>query len=69
MEIGNAQDLDIVMPMCNLIQYSDNYSKTSGGLCQYYKDEPNDDVADSQSFKSKVKITGITPAGGKYKKC
>ena len=41
-EIGNAQDIDIVMPMYNLIEYSNNYSKTFGSLWQYYKDEPND---------------------------
>ena len=52
------------MPMYNLIEYSDNYSKTSGSLWQYYKDEPNDNLADSESFKSKVKITGNTPADG-----
>ena len=31
-EIGNAKDIDIVMPMYNLIEYSDNYLKTSGCL-------------------------------------
>ena len=41
-DIDNAQDIDIVMPMYNLIEYSDNYSKTSGSLWQYYKDESND---------------------------
>ena len=61
-EIDNAQDIDIVMPMYNLIEYSDNYSKTSGSLGQYYYDEPNDDLANSESFKSKVKITGNSPA-------
>ena len=50
------------MPMYSLIEYSDNYSKTSGSFWQYYKDEPNDTLADSESFKSKVKITGSTPA-------
>ena len=60
-DIDNAQDIDIVMPMYNLIEYSDNYSKTSGSLWQYYKDDPNDNLADSESFKSKVKITGKTP--------
>ena len=55
-DIDNAQDIDIVMPMYNLIEYSDNYSKTSGGLWQYYKDDPNDNLTDSESFKSKVKI-------------
>ena len=38
-EIDNAQDIDIVMPMYNLIEYSDNYSKTSGSLWQYYKNQ------------------------------
>ena len=41
-EIDNVHDIDIVMPMYNSIEYSDNYSKTSGSLWQYYKDEPND---------------------------
>ena len=50
--------------MYNLIEYSDNYSKKSGSLSQYYKDEPNDNLADSEPFISKVKITGSTPAGG-----
>ena len=44
------------MPVYNLIEYSDNYSKTSGSLWKYYKDDPNDNIADSGSFKSKVKI-------------
>ena len=60
-DIDNAQDIDIVMPMYNLIQYSDNYSKTSGSLWQYYKNVPNDNLADSESFKYEVKITGKTP--------
>ena len=42
--IDNAQDIDIVMPMYNLIEYSDNYSKISGSLWQYYKDDPNDNI-------------------------
>ena len=54
-DIDNAQDIDIVMPMYNLIEYSDNYSKTSGSLWQYYKDDPNDNIANSESFKFKVK--------------
>ena len=45
------------------MQYNNNYSKTSGSLWQYYKDEPNGNLADSKSFKSKVKMTGSTPAG------
>ena len=55
------------MPMYNLIEYSDNYSKTSGSLWQYYKDDPNDTITDSESFKSKVKITGKTPNDGNTK--
>ena len=49
------------MPMYNLIEYSDNYAKTSGSLWQYYRDEPNDNLANSKSFKYKIKITGKTP--------
>ena len=59
--------MDILMPMYNLIEYSDNYSKISGILWQYYKDEPNDNLTDSESFKSKIKITGYTPANGNTK--
>ena len=47
--------------MYNLIGYSNNYSKRSGSLLQYYKDEPNDNIADAESFKSKVRIAGNTP--------
>ena len=46
-DIDNAQDIDIVMPMYNLIEYSDNYSKTSGSLWQYYKDDPDGNITDS----------------------
>ena len=49
------------MPMYNLIEYSNNYAKTSGSLWQYFRDEPDDDIEDSESFKSKIKITGKTP--------
>ena len=46
-QVDNAKDIDIVMPMYNLIEYSDNYSKTSGGLWKYCKDIPtvNNDCA------------------------
>ena len=66
-DISNAQDINIVMPMYDLVEYSDNYSKTSGSLWQYYKDDPNDNIADSESFKSKIKITGKTPDDGNTK--
>ena len=58
-DIDNAQD--IVMPMYNLIEYSDDYSKTSGNLWQYYKDDPNNNIAGSESFKFKAKIKEKTP--------
>ena len=54
-DIDNAKDIDIVMPMYNMIEYSDNYSKTSGSSWQYYKDDPNNNLASSESFKYKVK--------------
>ena len=50
-----------------MIKYSDNYSKISGSLWQYYKDDPNDNLVDSKSFKSNVKITGKTPNHGNTK--
>ena len=61
--IDNEKDLDVVMP----IIMSDNCSKVSGSLWKYYKDEPNNNLTDSESFKSKIKITGITPAAGDTK--
>ena len=60
-QVDNAKDIDIVMPMYNLIEYSDNYAKTTGSLWQYFRDKPNNNIANSKSFKSKVKITGKTP--------
>ena len=66
-DIDNTQDIDIVMPMYNLIEYNDNYSKTCGSLWQCYKDDPNDNTVQSESFKSKIKITGKTPAAGNTK--
>ena len=66
-DIDNVYDIDIVMPMYNLIKYSDNYSKISGSLWQYYQDDPRDTLTDSESCKSKVKITGNTPAAGNTK--
>ena len=49
------------MRMCNLIEYSDNYSKKSASLWRYYKDETNDNFTDSEPFRSKTKKTGNTP--------
>ena len=39
--IENAEDIDIVMPKYNLLEYSKNYSKTSASLWNYYRNEPN----------------------------
>ena len=67
-ETDNAKDIDIlIMPMYNLIEYSDNYSKTSGSLWQYYRDEPNDNLTESESFKSKIKLTRSTPSDSNTK--
>ena len=60
-QVDNAKDIDIVMLMYNLIEYSDNYKKTSGSLWKYFTDEPDDNLEDSESFKSKTKITVKTP--------
>ena len=60
-DIDDAQDINIVMPMYNLIEYSDNHSKTSGSLWQYYKDDPNDNIANSESSKFKVKNNRNNP--------
>ena len=66
-EIDNAKDIEIVMPIYNLIEYSDNHSKISGSLRKYYKDEPNDNLIHSESFETKIKITGNTPDDGNTK--
>ena len=54
------------MPLYDFIWYSDNCFKTSGSLWQYYFVEPNDNFH-SESFKSKVKITGNNPINGDIK--
>ena len=64
-QVYHAKDVDVVMPMYNLIEHSENYSKTSGRLWQYYRDEPISTLANSKSFKSKEKITGKAPADGR----
>ena len=67
--IDNAKDLDVVMPMCNLPEYSKSYRKTTGGLWNYYRDEPNihppnnynaNSITNFASFKYKSSITGKT---------
>ena len=67
--IDNAEDLDVVMPMYNLLDYSKSYSKTTGSLWNYYRDEPNSglggadnninySIKDSKSFGYKTSVTG-----------
>ena len=55
------------MLMHNLIECSDNYSKTLGTLYQYDRNELNSTLTYSESFKSKVKIIGNTPNDGNAK--
>ena len=55
------------MPIYYLIEYSDNYSKTLESLWQHYRDELNNVLTNSKLFKSKVRITGSTPAAGNTK--
>ena len=66
--IDDAEDLDLVMAMYNLIEYSSNYSETTGSLWFYSKDEVtnfNADIANDDNFKSfkyKAKLLGNTAA-------
>ena len=60
-QIDNAEGLDVVMPMYNLLEYSKNYRKTTGSLWNYYRDEPSNPLSsNSESFKYKTSITGNT---------
>ena len=62
MKIDNAEDLDVVMLMYNLLEYSKNYRKTTGSLWNYYRDEPSDPLSsNSESFKYNTSIVGQTP--------
>ena len=73
-QIGNVKDIDVVMPINNLIEYSDNYSKASGSLWQYcrYKLALTNGgtiaifhaANNSALFNLKQKITGKTADGG-----
>ena len=47
-KVDNAKVLDVVMPMYNLIEYKDNYSKTSGNLYQFCRNEPNNVTTESE---------------------
>ena len=73
-QIDHAKYTDIVMPMYNLIEYSDNYSKTSGSLRQYFKEIPTinnigtvvdfNEANATDSFNSKSKVIGQTNNDG-----
>ena len=65
--VDNAKDIDFVMPMYNLIVYKNNYAKTTENLWQYFRDDPIENLAESESFKSKIKITGKTPNNNNVK--
>ena len=58
-QIDNAKNLDVMMLIYNLIEYSHNYTKTSGSLWQYYRDNPNDNILNSESFKFQISIIRI----------
>ena len=60
-KIDNAEDLDVVMPMYKLLEYSKNYRKTTDSSWNYYRDEPSNPLSsNSESFKCKTSITGNT---------
>ena len=77
-KVNNAKDIDIVMPMFNLMKYSGNYSRKSERFWQYCKDIPavnnNGDIVEfnganaTDSFNFKTKITGQTDNNGRIDK-
>lgn len=62
MQIDNVEELDVVMLMYNLIQYSNSYSKIPRRLCQYCRVEQNPTITYFKSFKWKGVITNLTGA-------
>ena len=61
-KIDNAEDLDVAMPMYNLLEYSKTYRKTTGSLWKFYRHEPSDPLSsNTKSFKYKISIIGKTP--------
>ena len=60
-KIDNAEDLDVVMLMYNLLEYRKNYRKITGSLWNYYREEPSNPLSsNSESFKHQTIITGNT---------
>ena len=70
--VDEAVYINIAMPMHNLIEYSDNYSDTSGSLWQFKRDEIEGDVDltinNASSFKYKANLIGNTVADGANRK-
>ena len=60
-KVDNIRDINTVMSVRNVIDYSYKYLKALGSLWQYYRDEPNEKILDSEFFKPKAKVTGSTP--------
>ena len=57
-QIDDVKGIDVVMSTYTLIEQSNDYSETSGSLCQCYRDELNENVTDSKYFNVKGKVTG-----------
>ena len=55
------------MPIYKLIEHSNNYLKTSGSLQKYHKDDLNNNIPNSEFFKLRGQIAGITHANGNTK--
>ena len=75
--VKTAENLDIIIPMYNLIEYSNNYADSSGSLCQFKRNESlmndagnlnNVALDNSTSFKYKASLSGkATDADGNHK--
>ena len=55
--VGDVKD---IVYTYNLIEYGNNYAKTSGNVWQYHKGDLNDNITDSESFEFKGKLAGRT---------
>ena len=66
-QVDHAKGIDVVMPMYDLIEYSNNYSKISKILWQYYRNEQNATLTEPEWFKFKASIAGSTPDNGNTK--
>ena len=61
-KIDNLEDLDVIMSMYNLLDYSKNYRKTTGSLWNYYRDEPSNPLSfNFESCKYQTNIVGKRP--------